>query len=63
MFVQPYRYRSSWREMERLRRELNSLVAGLEPLEGRCDPGIPGYQRMDERQRGRGHGGVARRRR
>ena len=41
MFVQPYRYRSSWREMERLRRELNSLVAGLDPLEGAATPGYP----------------------
>ena len=41
MFVRPYRYRSSWREMERLRRELNSLVAGLEPLEGAATPGYP----------------------
>ena len=41
MFVRPYRYSSSWREMERLRRELNSLVAGLEPLEGAATPGYP----------------------
>lgn len=41
MFLRPYRYRSPWQEMERLRREMNTLVSGLSDLEATATPGYP----------------------
>ena len=41
MFIRSYGYRSPWREMERLRREMVDLVSGLPTAEGATTPGYP----------------------
>ena len=41
MFLRTYGYRSPWREMERIRREMDSVVSGLSALEGTATPGYP----------------------
>ena len=41
MFIRSYGYRSPWREMERLRREMHEVVSGLPAAEGATTPGYP----------------------
>ena len=41
MFLRSYGYRSPWREMERLRREMYDLVSGLPTAEEATTPGYP----------------------
>jgi HSP20 family protein len=41
MYLRPYRYRSPWREMERLRRDMNRLVSGISDQDAVATPGYP----------------------
>jgi HSP20 family protein len=41
MYLRSYGYRSPWREMERLRREMLNLVSELPTAEGATTPGYP----------------------